>query len=123
MDKSIYRANNKFPAHRTKFEGMLVLVWTGKSLSIRDYYFVATACAPVNSRVRHDSAGRIFFIKLDMLGLNKKACVLIVRHDCSELWLICATEVNTSDCNMTGFGCVGNWTEVHWTEVHSAGIC
>ena len=47
----------------------------------------------VNSRIRHGSAGRIFFVKLDMLGLNKKACVLIVRHDCSKLWLTSATEI------------------------------
>jgi hypothetical protein len=26
--------------------------------------------------------------------------------------------INTRDCNMTGFGCVENWTEVHGTEVH-----
>lgn len=27
------------------------------------------------------------------------------------------------DCNMTGFGRIGNWTEVHRTEVHIAGVC
>lgn len=26
--------------------------------------------------------------------------------------------INTRDCNMTGFGYVENWTEVHGTEVH-----
>ncbi|PTR10481.1 hypothetical protein C8R32_1017 [Nitrosospira sp. Nsp5] len=82
---SIHGANNEFPAYHAKFEGVLVLVLHGKRLPVCDDYLMATTRASVNSRVRHGSAGRILFIKLDMLGLNKKACVLIVCHDCPGL--------------------------------------
>ena len=99
------------------------MVLNGKRLAFCNDYFVAAASAPVNSRIWHVSAGRVRFIKLDMLGLDKEASVLIVGHDCSTLRLTTPHRNENSDaiawvnypsnCNMTDFGCVGNWTEVH----------
>lgn len=76
------RTHNKLPAYSAKFEGVLMMVLNGKWLPFGDNNFVAAALASINSRIRGGSAARILFIKLDMLGLNKKTSVLKVRHDC-----------------------------------------
>ncbi|KIO48508.1 hypothetical protein SQ11_12370 [Nitrosospira sp. NpAV] len=83
----IHRANDEFPAYRAEFKGMPVLILHGKHPFICDDYFMAATRAPVNPRMYHGSAGRIFFIELDMLGLNEKTRILIVRHDRLKSWL------------------------------------
>lgn len=83
----IHGANDEFPAYRAEFKGMPVLILHGKDPFICDDYFMAATRAPVNSRMHHGSARGIFFIKLDMLGLNEKTRILIVRHDRLKSWL------------------------------------